>query len=163
MERNQAISVAVGVGAVGTALAYLAYSYANTEDDTANIKDNTKENSSWFNNLFENSNTEKEIDVKQYEKLFEMDGITLRFEEEALEKIVEMIQEKAMGARGLRAVLETAMFDIMYEVPAQEDIKECITTNKAAALQAEDRIKKIGDLKSFYLPYKKSFNVRSVK
>ena len=68
MERNQAISVAVGVGAVGTALAYLAYSYANTEDDTANIKDNTKENSSWFNNLFENSNTEKEIDVKQVEK-----------------------------------------------------------------------------------------------
>ena len=66
--------------------------------------------------------------VKQYEKLFEMDGITLRFEEEALEKIVEMTQEKAMGARGLRAVLETAMFDIMYEVPAQEDIKECIIT-----------------------------------
>ena len=48
MERNQAISVAVGVGAVGTALAYLAYSYSNPEDDTANIKD-TKENSSWFN------------------------------------------------------------------------------------------------------------------
>ena len=67
MERNQAISVAVGVGAVGTALAYLAYSYSNPEDDTANIKD-TKENSSWFNKLFENSNTATEKDVKQVEK-----------------------------------------------------------------------------------------------
>ena len=68
--------------------------------------------------------------IKQYEKLFEMDGVTLRFEEEALEKIVELTQGKAMGARGLRAVLETAMFDIMYEVPAQEDIKECIITKE---------------------------------
>jgi len=67
MERNQAISVAVGVGAVGTALAYLAYSYSNPEDDTANIKD-TKENSGWFNKLFENSNTATEKDVKQVEK-----------------------------------------------------------------------------------------------
>ena len=73
MERNQAISVAVGVGAVGTALAYLAYSYSTTEDDTANIMENKKENSSWFNNLFENSNTEtdeqpKEKTAKQVEK-----------------------------------------------------------------------------------------------
>ena len=73
MERNQAISVAVGVGAVGTALAYLAYSYSNTEDDTANIKETKKDNSTWMNALFENSNTEtdgqqKEKDTKQVEK-----------------------------------------------------------------------------------------------
>ena len=66
--------------------------------------------------------------VKQYQKLFEMDGTTLRFEDEALEKIVEQTQEKAMGARGLRAVLETTMFDIMYKLPAEEDIKECVIT-----------------------------------
>jgi ATP-dependent Clp protease ATP-binding subunit ClpX len=57
-----------------------------------------------------------------------MDGTTLRFEDEALEKIVEQTQEKAMGARGLRAVLETTMFDIMYKLPAEEDIKECVIT-----------------------------------
>ena len=66
--------------------------------------------------------------VKQYQKLFEMDGIELRFEDEALEKVVELTQEKEMGARGLRAVLETIMFEIMYELPARNDIKECVIT-----------------------------------
>ena len=67
---------------------------------------------------------------KQYQKLFEMDGMTLRFQQEGLEKIVECAEEKAMGARGLRAVLETAMFNIMYELPSREDIKECIITRE---------------------------------
>jgi len=66
--------------------------------------------------------------VKQYQKLFEMDGIALRFEEEALEKVVSLAQEKAMGARGLRAVLETVMFEIMFELPARDDIRECVVT-----------------------------------
>ena len=63
MERNQAISVAVGVGAVGTALAYLAYSYSNGEDDTANITGNTKR--PWYETLFENSNTENDEKVTE--------------------------------------------------------------------------------------------------
>ena len=58
MERNQAISVAVGVGAVGTALAYLGYSYYNKETDTANLVEEPKQQTAWWNNLFENSNTE---------------------------------------------------------------------------------------------------------
>ena len=66
--------------------------------------------------------------VKQYQKLFEMDGIALRFEEEALEKVVSLAQEKAMGARGLRAELETVMFEIMFELPARDDIRECVVT-----------------------------------
>jgi ATP-dependent Clp protease ATP-binding subunit ClpX len=66
--------------------------------------------------------------VRQYQKLFEMDGLTLSFEEEALRKVVEITQEKAMGARGLRAVLETAMFEIMFELPSKDDVKECIIT-----------------------------------
>ena len=68
--------------------------------------------------------------VKQYQKLFEMDGIALRFEEEALEKVVSLAQEKSMGARGLRAVLETVMFEIMFELPARDDIRECIVTRE---------------------------------
>ena len=68
--------------------------------------------------------------IKQYQKLFEMDGITLRFQAEGLEKVVELAQEKAMGARGLRAVLETAMFSIMSELPVRDDIKECVVTRE---------------------------------
>ena len=66
--------------------------------------------------------------IKQYAKLFEMDGIELRFEDGALEKVVELTQEKEMGARGLRAVLETVMFEIMYELPVRNDIVDCVIT-----------------------------------
>ena len=68
--------------------------------------------------------------VKQYQKLFEMDGIALRFEEEALQKVVESTREKEMGARGLRAVLETVMFEIMFDLPARNDIAECVITKE---------------------------------
>ena len=68
--------------------------------------------------------------VKQYQKLFEMDGMALRFEPEALQHVVDLAQEKAMGARGLRAVMETAMFEIMYELPARDDISECVITRE---------------------------------
>ncbi|MFH1571709.1 MAG: EF-P lysine aminoacylase EpmA, partial [Gemmatimonadota bacterium] len=66
--------------------------------------------------------------TRQYQKLFEMDGLSLRFEPDALEKVVALTQEKAMGARGLRAVLETAMYEIMFELPSKSDVKECIIT-----------------------------------
>jgi len=68
--------------------------------------------------------------IKQYAKLFEMDGIELRFEDGALEKVVELTQEKEMGARGLRAVLETVMFEIMYELPVRNNIVECVITRE---------------------------------
>jgi ATP-dependent Clp protease ATP-binding subunit ClpX len=68
--------------------------------------------------------------IKQYAKLFELDGIELRFEDGALEKVVELTQEKEMGARGLRAVLETVMFEIMYELPVRNNIVECVITRK---------------------------------
>lgn len=66
--------------------------------------------------------------IRQYQKLFEMDGMTLRFEDDALDKVVEMTQAKDMGARGLRSVLETSMYEIMYELPSRDDVKECIIT-----------------------------------
>ena len=68
--------------------------------------------------------------IKQYQKLFEIDGVDLRFEDGALEKVVELTQEKEMGARGLRAVLETVMFEIMYELPARDDVNECVITRE---------------------------------
>ena len=66
--------------------------------------------------------------VGQYRKLFEMDGLGLSFEHAALRKVVELAQEKAMGARGLRAVLETAMYEIMFDLPSRSEVKECVIT-----------------------------------
>ncbi|MCL1816033.1 MAG: ATP-dependent Clp protease ATP-binding subunit ClpX [Clostridiales bacterium] len=64
--------------------------------------------------------------VKQYKKLFEMDGVSLEFQEEALRAIaVEAIGRKT-GARGLRAILEALLLDVMYETPSREDIYKCV-------------------------------------
>ncbi len=63
--------------------------------------------------------------VKQYEKFFRMEGIELKFTPEALKAVVETAQKRGTGARALRAVLEEAMLDIMYEIPSKKDIKEC--------------------------------------
>ena len=62
--------------------------------------------------------------VKQYEKLFEMDGVTLKFTPEALEAVATLALERNTGARGLRSILENAMTEIMYEVPSRSDITE---------------------------------------
>ena len=60
--------------------------------------------------------------TKQYEKLFEMDGVKLTFTTEALEAVASLALERNTGARGLRSILEKAMTDIMYEVPSRNDI-----------------------------------------
>jgi ATP-dependent Clp protease ATP-binding subunit ClpX len=57
--------------------------------------------------------------VKQYEKLFEMDGITLTFEPDALKLIVDKAVEYKLGARGLRSIVESIMMDAMFEVPSK--------------------------------------------
>ena len=64
--------------------------------------------------------------TKQYQKLFKMDGVKLRFEEKALKAVAEQALTRNAGARGLRAILEKAMLDIMYEVPTHPGIKEII-------------------------------------
>lgn len=66
--------------------------------------------------------------VKQYQKLLELDGVDLQFEDEALEAIAERSFERKTGARGLRAVVEEVMMDIMYEVPSDDDIIGCTIT-----------------------------------
>ncbi len=64
--------------------------------------------------------------VKQYQKLFEMDGVKLKFTRGALYKVAKMAQAHKSGARGLRAILEGALLDIMYETPSQANISEVI-------------------------------------
>ncbi len=62
--------------------------------------------------------------VKQYEKLFEMEGVKLSFSEEALRYLVEQAMQFKLGARGLRSIMEAIMNDAMYEIPSQENLKE---------------------------------------
>ena len=75
--------------------------------------------------------------VKQYQKLLELDGVELEFEEEALHAIVDKAIERKTGARGLRAILEDTMRDVMFEVPTNKNISKCIIT-KGTVEQVEE-------------------------
>ncbi|HZK35278.1 MAG TPA: ATP-dependent protease ATP-binding subunit ClpX, partial [Bacillota bacterium] len=66
--------------------------------------------------------------VKQYQKLFEMDDVALEFEDEALSLIAQEAIDRKTGARGLRAILEDVMLNVMYDIPSREDIEKCIIT-----------------------------------
>lgn len=68
---------------------------------------------------------------KQYTALLEMDGIRLTFEEEAIREIARQAIERKCGARGLRAIIENAMLDTMFELPGMPDVTECIITKEA--------------------------------
>ena len=68
--------------------------------------------------------------VKQYQKLFEIDGVELTFEKEALEAIVEKAIERKTGARGLRSIIEEIMRDIMFDIPSKPEIEKCIITKE---------------------------------
>lgn len=64
--------------------------------------------------------------AKQYKKLFEIDNVELEFTDEALDAIADKAVERKTGARGLRAIMEDSMMDIMYEIPSDDDIEKCI-------------------------------------
>ncbi len=75
--------------------------------------------------------------VKQYKKLFEYDNVDLDFDEDALREVAKEAMERATGARGLRAILENAMMDVMYEIPSNEEIKK-VTITKDTVLTGAD-------------------------
>lgn len=66
--------------------------------------------------------------VKQYQKMLELDGVELAFEKEALEEIADITLKRKTGARGLRAIMENIMMDIMYRAPSDEALKFCRIT-----------------------------------
>lgn len=66
--------------------------------------------------------------VKQYEYLFELDGVKLVFENEALEEIAKESIKRKTGARGLRSIIEELLLDVMFEIPSKKDIKTCTVT-----------------------------------
>ncbi len=74
--------------------------------------------------------------TKQYERLFEYENVKLRFTEDALEAIAESALERKIGARGLRMIIEDLMLDIMYTLPGQKKIRECVVTREV--VQSKD-------------------------
>ncbi|KOS60434.1 ATP-dependent protease ATP-binding subunit ClpX [Lysinibacillus agricola] len=68
--------------------------------------------------------------AKQYQKMLNLDGVELEFDEGALTAIAKEAIERKTGARGLRSIIESTMLDVMYELPSREDVKKCIITAK---------------------------------
>ena len=69
--------------------------------------------------------------IKQYKKLFEIDGVELEFEDDAIAEIAHKAHEKKTGARGLRSILEGLMNDLMFEIPSDDSITKCVITKGA--------------------------------
>jgi ATP-dependent Clp protease ATP-binding subunit ClpX len=66
--------------------------------------------------------------TRQYQRLFEMDGVELTFDEDAIRAVARKAIERKTGARGLRAILEDVMLDIMFDIPSREDVATCRIT-----------------------------------
>jgi len=64
--------------------------------------------------------------IKQFDKLFEIEGVNLRFTDSALAAIAKEAMKRKSGARGLRAIMENCLLDIMYKIPSIENVKECV-------------------------------------
>ena len=78
--------------------------------------------------------------VKQYRKLFAYDGVDLSFEEEALEEVATRAYEQKTGARGLRTILEKAMMDVMFTIPSDENVTQCIVTKEAVEGKGQPKV-----------------------
>jgi ATP-dependent Clp protease ATP-binding subunit ClpX len=75
--------------------------------------------------------------VKQYQKLFELDGVELEFTQEAIEAIADRAMERGTGARGLRAIIEEVLLHVMYDVPSRGDIGKVIVTGEVVTADAQ--------------------------
>ncbi len=83
----------------------------------------------------------KDALTKQYQKLFAMEGVHLVFTEDALSAVVRRAQKRKAGARGLRAVMEACMLDIMYEIPDYKNVTECVIDKEVILKQARPRLR----------------------
>lgn len=78
--------------------------------------------------------------IKQYKKLFEFDEVKLDVEEDAVEEIARLAFERKTGARGLRSIMEKVMMDVMYEIPSDDNIAECVLTKDAVDGNEKPRV-----------------------
>lgn len=74
---------------------------------------------------------------KQYQKLFDLEDVRLTFTPESLDAVAEVATKRGTGARGLRAVLEDAMLEIMYQLPSRREVSECVITREVITERAE--------------------------
>ncbi len=79
--------------------------------------------------------------IKQYKKLFELEGIELKFTDKALREVVKLARKRKTGARGLRGILEKVMLNVMFKVPSMEGVKECLLTEEVILGNAEPVLK----------------------
>lgn len=86
--------------------------------------------------------------LKQYEQLFNMDGIRLTFEPEALKAIAKLTVERKTGARGLRSIFESTLIDTMYDLPSDKTVSEVIVTEKCVLDGATPKLVKKKSSKS---------------
>jgi len=75
--------------------------------------------------------------TRQYQKLFEFENVKLRFTDDALEAIAEAALLRKIGARGLRMIIEDLMLEIMYTLPGQKKIRECMITREVVEAKAQ--------------------------
>jgi len=85
--------------------------------------------------------------LKQYQKIFQMDGVDLVFTKEAVSCIAREAQKRKTGARALRSILEEVMLDIMYEVPSLPSIRKCIITAEVIEKKAEPTLIFVEEMK----------------
>lgn len=85
--------------------------------------------------------------IKQYQKLFDMDGVSLSFDADAVESIAAKAFERKTGARGLRSIMESVMMDTMYEIPSDDTIESCVVTKEAVDGESEPKIIRKGENK----------------
>lgn len=78
--------------------------------------------------------------AKQYQKFFSLDGVELVFKEDALKAVAKLAMERATGARGLRAILEDALLNVMYDLPSQPHVNRCIITKEVITKGAEPEL-----------------------
>ena len=83
--------------------------------------------------------------VKQYRKMFEIEGVKLTFTDDALRAIAKLSADRKSGARGLQAIMEDTMLDIMYDIPSRSDIRECLI-NEDVVLNKEKPILVFGTI-----------------
>jgi len=78
--------------------------------------------------------------IKQYQRLFSFDDVELIFEEDAITEIAKKALERKTGARGLRSIMEKALMDVMFEIPSDETIEQCIITKDVIEGKSEPKV-----------------------
>ena len=127
-----------------------------TQEDMIRLCRTLLDNCQWFDEPEDNQSTltleqldeaalmriltePKNAITKQYQKLFELDGVELKFEQDAVKEIAAKALERKTGARGLRAIIEKAMLNVMYQVPSDDTIGSVVITREAVLGEGEPK------------------------